>query len=100
MIDVYHFEENGKGNFQRCFFFDDDTRPALVQGILGYGDFTYSTTADGRVNIVLVNNWNQEYQHVWNVSYADETVTAKGVDGQQLNLEKADEETKEETKED
>ena len=93
VIDVYHFEENGKGNFQRCFFFDDDTRPALVQGILGYGDFTYSTTADGRVNIVLVNNWNQEYQHAWNVSYADETVTAKSVDGQQLNLEKADEET-------
>jgi len=93
VIDVYHFNENGKGSFQRCFFDDDESRPALVQGILGYGDFTYSTTADGQVNITLTNNWNQEYQHTWNVSYADETVTAKGVDGQQLKLEKADEET-------
>jgi hypothetical protein len=92
VIDIYHFDEDGTGDFQRCFFYDDDTDPVLVQGILGYGDFTYGSTADGKVTIALKNNWNQTYPQTWDVTYASETITAKGVDGQELKLEQADEE--------
>ena len=44
VIDVYNFDEKGTGTFQRCFF-DEEASPELVQGILGYGDFTYASTA-------------------------------------------------------
>ncbi len=91
VIDVYHFEENGAGTFQRCFF-DEDASPELVQGILGYGDFTYASNAEGKVNITLTNDWHQTYPHSWVVNYADNAITAKGVDGRELKLELADEE--------
>ncbi len=67
--------------------------PVIVQGILGYGVYTYSSVADGTVSIALKNNWNQSYPQTWNVAYADETITAKGVDGQMLTLERADDVT-------
>lgn len=94
VIDIYHFEANGRGDFQRCFFGEDDVVPVLVQGILGYGQFTYSSAADGTVSITLTNNWGQSYPQAWTVRYADDTVTAQGVDGRELELEQADEETK------
>ena len=73
----------------------------MVQGILGYGDFTYSSAADGvgiegiagTVAITLNNNWDQSYPQKWNVTYANETIIAKGVDGQTLTLVRADDET-------
>jgi len=91
VIDIYYFEKNGLGTFIRCFFGEDKMRAALVHGILGYGKFDYSCNADGKVSISLTNDWNQDYPHTWNVSYADETITATGVDGRTLNLERADE---------
>lgn len=80
VIDIYHFQTDGTGDFQRCFFNDDSVEPVIVQGILGYGVYTYSSVADGTVSIALKNNWNQSYPQTWNVAYADETITAKGVD--------------------
>ena len=93
VIDIYHFQTDGTGDFQRCFFNDDSVEPVIVQGILGYGVYTYSSAADGTVSIALKNNWNQSYPQTWNVAYADETITAKGVDGQMLTLERADDVT-------
>jgi len=94
VIDIYRFDKNGKGTFQRCFFGDDYLSPAVVHGNLGYGDFTYSSTADGKVNMALVNDWNQAYPKKWQVTYGNETITAQGVDKRTLKLELADEETK------
>ena len=93
VIDIYHFQADGTGDFQRCFFDDDSMEPVMVHGILGHGDFTYSSAADGSVAINLKNNWNQSYPQTWNVAYADDAITAKGVDGQMLTLERADDET-------
>ena len=93
VVDIYHFQADGTGDFQRCFFNDDNEEPVMVHGILGYGDFTYSSAADGTVAIRLKNNWNQSYPQTWNVAYANETITAKGIDGQTLTLERADDET-------
>lgn len=94
VVDIYHFEEDGTGDFQRCFFGENDnTRPALVQGTLGYGIFTYTSHDDGLVNITLTNDWNQSYPKQWNVIYANDAITAVGVDQQLLTLEHADYET-------
>ena len=90
VADVYHFNTDGTGDFQRCFFGDDDD-DILVQGILGYGVFNYSSTADGKVHITLTHQWDQSYPQQWDVSYANEAVNAKGVDGQELKLLLADE---------
>ena len=49
VIDIYHFQTDGTGDFQRCFFNDDSVEPVIVQGILGYGVYTYSSVADGTV---------------------------------------------------
>ncbi len=95
VIDVYHFDARGTGTFQRFFFDDDETSPAVVHGLLGYGDFTYSSTAAGKVRLTLKNQWNQSYPQSWDVSYAADVLTAKGVDGRELKLEKADAETAE-----
>ncbi len=91
VIEIYRFEKDGTGSFHRCFFNDVELTPVLVQGIAGYGDFTFSSKADGTVDMALKNNWKQSYPQKWSVTYADETITAKGVDGRELSLEKADE---------
>lgn len=65
----------------------------MVHGILGYGVFTYKTAADGTVAITLSNNWDKSYPQKWNVTYGNETITAKGIDGQTLTLVRADDET-------
>ena len=93
VIDIYHFQEDGTGDFQRCFFNDDEASPVLVQGILGYGIFSYSSRDDGSVDLTLKNDWKQSYPKQWNVTYANDAITAKGIDGQQLTLERADDET-------
>ena len=89
VIDIYQFDENGEGTFQRCFFEDDNMNPVMVQGILGFGDFNYSTTADGKVSIALRNKWSQTYPPAWDISYAKDTLTAQGVDGSELKLQQA-----------
>ncbi len=94
VIEIYNFEENGSGSFYRCFFKDDEMAPALVQGTAGYGDFTYSSKTDGTVNMALKNNWKQSYPQTWSVTYAADIITAKGVDGSELKLERADEDMK------
>ena len=91
VIDIYRFESSQEGSFFRCFFNDDDESPVLVQGILGYGAFTYSSS-NGKVSLALTNNFNQEYPQAWEVGYADNTLQAKGVDGQKIELIMADEE--------
>ena len=80
-----------EGSFFRCFFNDDEESPVLTQGILGYGAFTYSLSK-GKVSMALMNNFNQEYPQAWEAGYADNTLQAKGVDGQNLELVLADEE--------
>ncbi len=94
VIDIYNFDKNGTGSFQRCFFNDDTKSPVLVQGIIGYGDFTYSSKVDGKVTNTLKNDWKQTYPHKWNVYYANEVITAQGINGQDLELLLADKETK------
>ena len=37
VIDIYRFQADGTGDFQRCFFNDDSEEPVMVHGILGYG---------------------------------------------------------------
>ena len=93
VIDIYNFRADGTGDFQRCFFNDESEEPVMVHGILGYGVFTYSSATDGTVAITLSNNWDQSYPQKWNVTYSNETITAKGVDGQTLTLVRADDET-------
>ena len=93
VIDIYHFQADGTGDFQRCFFNDEDEEPVMVQGILGYGDFIYSSAADGTVKITLKNDWKQSYPQAWNIAYYYGIIGAKGVDGQDLTLERADDET-------
>ena len=93
VIDIYRFQADGTGDFQRCFFNDDSEEPVMVHGILGYGVFTYNTATNGTVAITLSNNWDQSYPQKWNVKYGNETITAKGVDGQTLTLIQADDET-------
>ncbi|MCR4583698.1 MAG: hypothetical protein K5764_09145 [Prevotella sp.] len=95
VIDIYNFGKDGTGTLQRCFFNDNILSPALVQGSLGYGDFTYTSQANGKVSMALVNKWNQTYPQAWEAEYADETLKAKGVDGRMLTLELADEPTRE-----
>ena len=51
VIDVYEFREDGSGNFQRFFFDYDSMEPVMTQGLVGYGVFSYSSTAEGTVNI-------------------------------------------------
>ncbi len=94
VIEIYSYDEKGSGCFYRSFFGDDELTPRLVQGTEGYGDFTYTSKADGTVNMALKNNRKQSYPQSWSVTYAAETITAKGVDGRELTLEKADEEMK------
>ncbi len=94
VIDIYSFDENGSGYFHRCFFGDDELIPKLVQGKVGYGDFSYSSKADGTVNMALKNNRNQSYPQTWSATYAAGTITAKGVDGRELKMEKAENEIK------
>ncbi len=94
VIEIYRYDKNGSGSFHRCFFNDVKLTPVLVQGIAGYGDFTYISKADGTVNMTLKNNWKQSYPQAWSVTYADEVINAKGVDGRELELEKADEDMK------
>ena len=93
VIDIYRFQADGTGDFQRCFFNDDSEEPVMVHGILGYGVFTYNTATNGTVAITLSNNWDQSYPQMWNVTYGNETITAKGIDGQTLTLVRADDET-------
>lgn len=93
VIDIYNFRADGTGDFQRCFFNDESEEPVMVHGILGYGVFTYSSATDGTVAITLSNNWDQSYPQKWKVTYGNETITAKGVDGQTLTLVRADDET-------
>ena len=59
VIDVYEFQEDGTGSFQRFFFDYDSTEPVMTHGLVGYGVFSYSPTAEGTVNISLSNDWNQ-----------------------------------------
>lgn len=93
VIDVYYFQEDGSGSLQRFFFDYEHEEPVMIHGLVGYGVFSYSSTTDGNVAITLSNDWNQSYPQQWTVRYADETITAQGVDGQPLTLERADGET-------
>ena len=98
VIDIYHFNESGRGDFQRCFFNDQDLDPVLVHGILGYGDFNYNSTDDGKVNITLTNNFGQAYPKTWKLNYANNetaTITGQGVDGQVLTFQRANKDMEE-----
>ncbi len=91
VIDIYYFEQDGYGTFIRSFFGENKMRPALIQGTLGYGKFSYISKANGNVNIVLKHDWKQSYPKQWTVNYTDGTIDAHGVDGRVLKLERADE---------
>lgn len=51
VIDVYDFQEDGTGSFQRFFFDYESIEPVMTHGLVGYGVFSYSSTAEGTVNI-------------------------------------------------
>ena len=91
VVDIYRFDSPNEGSFFRCFFDDLKQGPVLTQGILGYGAFTYSPSKE-KVAITLTNNFNQEYPQAWEIGYGDEVLLAKGVDGQEIELELADKE--------
>ena len=38
----------------------------------GKGDFTYTSTADGKVTITLKNEQGQSYDRQWTISYKEE----------------------------
>ena len=94
VIDVYRFQEDGRGDFLRFFFDQDNLELVLAHGILGYGDFTYRSETNGTVSIALKNNWGQSYPQRWNVTYAAGAISARGVDGRELKFKLADDETK------
>ena len=87
VIDSYQFRKDGNGSFNRYIFNGKDNIPSIVQGILGYGDFIYNTTDDGTVRIALVNHWDQSYPQQWEVHFADNAITAQGINGQALTLQ-------------
>ena len=95
VIDIYDFKAEGTGSLQRCYFYQDDLEPVMVQGSLGYGQFNYTSTADGQVSMTLANDFGQTYPKSWQAGFANGVITAKGIDGQTLQLQRADEETQE-----
>ena len=93
VIDAYKFTEDGKGEFNRYFFNEDDNLevPDVVWGLQGSGHFTYSMKADGKVDITLSEDMKQAFPHQWTVELADTLINAKSIDGKDIQLERAPE---------
>lgn len=93
VIDAYKFTEDGKGEFNRYFFNEDDNleEPDVVWGLQGSGHFTYSMKADGKVDITLSEDMKQAFPHQWTVELADTLINAKSIDGKDIQLERAPE---------
>ena len=93
VIDAYKFTEDGKGEFNRYFFNEDDNleEPDVVWGLQGSGHFTYSMKADGKVDITLSEDMKQAFPHQWTVELADTLLKAKSIDGKDIQLERAPE---------
>ena len=93
VIDAYKFTEDGKGEFNRYFFDENDNLevPDVVWGLQGSGHFTYSMKADGKVDITLSEDMKQAFPHQWTVELADTLLKAKSIDGKDIQLERAPE---------
>ncbi len=93
VIDAYKFTEDGKGEFNRYFFNEDDNleEPDVVWGLQGSGHFTYSMKADGKVDITLSEDMKQAFPQQWTVELADTLLKAKSIDGKDIQLERAPE---------
>ena len=93
VIDAYKFTEDGKGEFNRYFFNEDDNleEPDVVWGLQGSGHFTYSMKADGKVDITLSEDMKQAFPQQWTVELADTLINAKSIDGKDIQLERAPE---------
>ena len=93
VIDAYKFTEDGKGEFNRYFFDENDNLevPDVVWGLQGSGHFTYSMKADGKVDITLSEDMKQAFPHQWTVELADTLINAKSIDGKDIQLERAPE---------
>ena len=86
--DVYEFNENGTGSFHRHFIGEHANTPDISWGNDGKGDFTYTSTADGKVTITLTNEQGQPYEHQWNVGYREkeDNIVAMGVNNANITL--------------
>ena len=96
-FDVYEFHENGTGSFHRHFLGEGSNTPDVSWGQEGKGDFTYTSTADGKVTITLKNEQGQPYDRQWTISYKEEgeNIVAMGADHSNKTLTPACESLKE-----
>lgn len=88
VFDVYEFHENGTGTFHRHFMSEESVTPEISWGKEGRGDFTYTSTADGKVTITLKNEQGQPYDRKWHVDYKEEdgNIMAMGADNSNMTL--------------
>lgn len=94
VVEVYQFQNNGTGLWNRYFLDNKSSEPfaELGQGSGHPGSFEYTTHADGTVSLTLTSQdiANQkEYQPLSRqLTLADGRLTATGIDGQTLSMEK------------
>ena len=94
VVEVYQFQNNGTGLWNRYFLDNKSSEPfaELGQGSGHPGSFEYTTHADGTVSLTLTSQdiANQkEYQPLSRqLTMADGRLTATGIDGQTLSMEK------------
>ena len=83
------FNEDGTGYGVTFFFNDDEGDPIAIIGGEWMAPFTYTSTADGRLNLNFDKAYKEyaDYFKQWTMSYAAETVTASN-GTQTLTLEK------------
>ena len=86
------FKEDGTGYGITFFFNDDNSDPIAIIGGKDMAQFTYTSTADGRLTLDFSNAYHEyaDYFKRWTMTYADGTVSA--TDGKlTLTLEKPSE---------
>ena len=84
--DVYEFNENGTGSFQRHFIGEGANTPDLSWGCEGRGNFTYTSTADGVVSITLKTDQGLPYERQWNVLYKENDANIISMGANQANI--------------
>lgn len=73
-----NFNDDGTGYGIVFLFNNDESEPIDNIGGEGFGKFTYTSTADGRITMDFSNagKASQDYFKQWTMSYADGTVSA------------------------
>ena len=86
VFDVYEFYENGTGTFHRHFMNDKSATPEISWGKEGRGDFTYTSTADGKVTITLKNQQGLPIGKQWTLKCKDDDIVAVGANDTDITL--------------